>query len=198
MATPAAATTRSRARRPISSAPGVAPKTRPPSNGVDCADTTLGTDALTGLVDSASGAIVAAVNDGLDLHVDKNARCGRRILQAAAAKCARLLGAESDFVRNPAKDPNGVKRATGRARAAATFTDAFDRQRRKGCPTGATADGLEALVDDLVADVVTEHDRLPQRRRRRLHHDLADRHDRVPRAGPSRRSASRARRTTSS
>ena len=124
-------------------------------NGVDCADTTLGTDALTGLVDSASGAIVDAVNLGLDLHVDKNARCGSRIIQAAAAKCARLLGAERGFVRNPAKDPDGVKRAARRARVAATFTDAFNRQRRKGCPTGATADGLEALVDDLVAGVVT-------------------------------------------
>ena len=124
------------------------------ANGVDCADTTMGADDLTGLVDSASGAIVAAVNDGLDLQVATNRRCGRSILQAAATKCARLLGAERGFVRNPARDPDGARRDASQARAAATFTDAFNRQRRKGCPTAATADGLEALVDDLVADVV--------------------------------------------
>jgi len=124
-------------------------------NGVDCADTTLSSDALTGLVGSAAGAIVARVDDGLDLDVGAEARCGRRLLDAAARTCARLLAVERTFVRNPARDPDGVKRDAGRARAAAGFSGAFDRARRKGCPMAATADGLEALVDELVADVVT-------------------------------------------
>jgi hypothetical protein len=125
-------------------------------DGSDCADTTLSSSALTTLVGSATGAIVAAVNDGLDLTRRKEAGCGRALLDAAAKKCATLLGLESKWVRNLAKDPRGVKRATGRARAAATFQDTFDRKRRLGCPTAATGDGLEALVDGLVADVVTE------------------------------------------
>jgi hypothetical protein len=39
---------------------------------------------------------------------------------------------------------------------AETFTGVYNNQRRKGCSTAATAGGLEALIDDLVADVVTQ------------------------------------------
>jgi hypothetical protein len=125
-------------------------------DGGDCADTTLSSSELTTLVGSATGAIVASVNDGLDLTRKKEAGCGRALLDAAAKKCATLLGLESAWVRNLVKDPDGVKRANGRTRAAATFQKTFERKRRLGCPTAATGDGLEALVDDLVADVVTE------------------------------------------
>jgi hypothetical protein len=124
--------------------------------GVDCVDTTLSPDALESLVGSATGALVAAVNAGLDLTDKADARCGRRLLEASANKCAKLLGLEGDWVRNLAKDPQGVKRTAGRARAHATFIKTFERQRRLGCPTAATGDGLEALVDALVADVVTQ------------------------------------------
>jgi hypothetical protein len=131
-------------------------ETKAAAAGVDCADTTLGADGLAGLVDSASGAIVAAVNDGLDLQDATNRRCGRGIILAAGTKCARLLGAERSFVRNPARDPDGAKRDARQARAASAFSNAFARQRRKGCPTAATADGLEAQVDGAVADVVKQ------------------------------------------
>src|SRR5262245_21601027 len=126
------------------------------ADGADCTDTTLAPDALESLVGSAAGAIVAAVNDGLDLDSKPDARCGGKLLEATAQKCARLLGTESDFIRNLARDPQGVKRDNGRTRASANFSDDFDRQRRKGCGTAATADGLEALVDDLVASVVSK------------------------------------------
>ena len=133
--------------------------------------------ALTVVVDSAAGAIVAAVNAGLDLGTRHDASAvpappgGRR-------KCARLLGAERGLGAQPREGSERRKRARrGRARAAATFTDAFDRQRRKGCPTGATATGSKTQVDGLVAGVVTEHDRVAQRRRHAVHDDLADRHD---------------------
>src|SRR5262245_17707863 len=126
------------------------------AGGADCEDTTLSPDQLTSLVGSATGALVAAVNDGLDLSDKKEAKCGRILLSAAARKCTRLLGLESNWVRNLANDPQGVKRANGRNKAVAQFTDTFNRQRRLGCPTAATGDGLEALVDGLVADVVTK------------------------------------------
>ena len=69
-------------------------------------------------------------------------------------------------MRNPAKDPNGGKLAARRARAAATFTDAFDRQRRQGCPTGRHRGRARGAR------------RRPGRRRR-------DRHDRVSRTSPT-------------
>ena len=124
--------------------------------GADCTETTLSPEQLTGLVGSATGAIVAAVNDGLDLTAKQEAKCGRTLLTAAAKKCGKLLGLESDWLRSLAKDPQGVKRETGRTKAAAAFVNTFNRQRRLGCPTAATGEGLEALVDGLVADVVTK------------------------------------------
>src|SRR5262245_44086283 len=126
------------------------------AGGADCEDTTLSPDQLTSLVGSATGALVAAVNEGLDLSDKKEAKCGRMLLAAAARKCTRLLGLESNWVRNLAKDPQGVKRANGRNNVTEQFTNTFNRQRRLGCPTAATADGLETLVDGLVTDVVTK------------------------------------------
>src|SRR4029453_1824159 len=126
------------------------------AGGADCEDTTLSPDQLTSLVGSATGARVAAVNEGLDLSDKKEAKCGRMLLAGAARKCTRLLGLESNWVRNLAKDPQGVKLANGGKHVAAQFTETFNRQRRNGCPTAATSDGLEALVDGLVADLVTK------------------------------------------
>jgi Pectinacetylesterase len=123
--------------------------------GVDCSDTTASASQMASQIDSATGAIVAAVNAGLDLADRSEARCGGHLLQAAARKCGRLLGAESDFVRNLARDAHGTRRAAARGRISENFTEAFNHQRRKGCPTAATGTGLESLVDDLVSAVVT-------------------------------------------
>ena len=124
--------------------------------GVDCGDTTSSAAQMTGAIDSATGAIVAAVNAGLDLGDKSNARCGGNLLQAAARKCARLLGAESDFVRNLARDQHATRRDAAKARISETFTQAYNRQRRLGCPTAATGSGLETLIDGAVARVVTD------------------------------------------
>lgn len=129
---------------------------RSAADGADCTDTTLSAEQLTSLVGSATGAIVAAVNDGLDLTAKQEAKCGRTLLDATAKKCGKLLGLESAWLRNLANDTQGVKRDAGKTKAAAAFIATFDRQRRLGCPTAATSDGLEALVDGLVADVVTQ------------------------------------------
>ena len=125
------------------------------SAGVDCSDTTSSASQMASQLDSATGAIVAAVNAGLDLADRSDARCGGNLLQAAARKCGGLLGAESDFVRNLARDAHGTRRAAARGRISVNFTEAFNHQRRKGCPTAATGTGLESLVDDLVSGVVT-------------------------------------------
>lgn len=122
---------------------------------VDCADTTRTADGTESLVGSAIGAIVAAVNTGLDLSDSADAKCGNKLLTAAAIKCANLLNAEGQRIRTLAKDPSGSNLVARRAKAAAKFSAAFVKERQKGCPTAATGDGLEGLVDDLVADVVS-------------------------------------------
>ena len=67
---------------------GRRPRRSRPMPGVDCGDTTSSAAQMTGAIDSATGAIVAAVNAGLDLGDKSNARCGGNLLQAAARKCA--------------------------------------------------------------------------------------------------------------
>jgi len=122
--------------------------------GVDCSDTTSLASRMASQIDSATGAIVAAVNAGLDLADHSDACCGSTLLQAAARKCARLLGAESEFVRDLARDAHGTRRDAARRRISENFIEAFNHQRRIGCPTATTGSGLESLVDDLVAAVV--------------------------------------------
>src|SRR5205814_7365843 len=53
--------------------------------GTDCADTTLSATAAVSQIDSAIGALVDTVNDGLDLSQREHARCGAKLLKASAA-----------------------------------------------------------------------------------------------------------------
>ncbi|MCW5890891.1 MAG: hypothetical protein KIT14_10090 [bacterium] len=126
------------------------------AQSVDCAATTLSTDALVSLVGSATGAILTAVNENLDLGDPADARCGKKLLQAAGKKCQKLLAAESDYVRKLAADPHEARLSARRGRVSSTFTTEFTKQRRKGCGTAATSGGLGGQVDALVGDVVRQ------------------------------------------
>jgi hypothetical protein len=126
------------------------------AEGVDCADTTLSADAAVRLTDSAVGAIVAAVNDGLDLGSKPDATCGANLLAAAGKKCANLLGVESTFIKSLEKDPTGAKRDADKAKVSASFSKSFSKIDQKGCSTTVTSDGLEGLVDDLTDSLITK------------------------------------------
>src|SRR5260221_336544 len=67
--------------------------------GVDCKGAFLASSTAGAFIDSASGALVEAVNDGLDLDHKRDAKCGSKIVKAAADKCQVLLGAESLYQR---------------------------------------------------------------------------------------------------
>src|SRR6185369_13878399 len=67
--------------------------------GVDCKAAFLASSTAGAFVDSATGALVEAVNDGLDLDRKRDAKCGSKLVKAAADKCQALLGAESDYLR---------------------------------------------------------------------------------------------------
>ncbi len=124
------------------------------AKGVDCAQTTLSNSAAQALVDSGAGAIVDAVNAGLDLGTKNDAKCGSTLLVTAATACNSLLKADANFVKAPAKDAKAVKRDALQAKARTKFAEKFAKTLAKGCPTDATASGVQTQLDDIDADVV--------------------------------------------
>jgi hypothetical protein len=122
---------------------------------VDCAEMTLSAAEMKDLMDGAIGGIVAAVHDGLDLGVKKDATCGSKILKSAGTKCLALLDAEGTYIKDLSGDPDGVRLAAAQARASSEFSSLWDKATRQGCPTTATEEGIEGNVDVLSEDVVT-------------------------------------------
>jgi hypothetical protein len=124
--------------------------------GADCAETTASDAALRLPVDSAIGAIVNEVNDGLDREEKDHTKCGQKLLQAAGRACSKLLKAESVYVRQLAKDPEETTRNDARAAALAKFGEAWTKATAGNCPTTGSesdvADRLEALRDAVVRD----------------------------------------------
>lgn len=126
------------------------------NKSVNCADTTLSSAALRSLVDAAAGQIVTEINTGLDLGTKSDATCGAALLKAAAKKCLAMLKAEAKHIKKLDKDPAGTLRDAALTKASDKFGIAWDKQTAKGCPTAATEAGIEALVDTLKSDVVTD------------------------------------------
>jgi hypothetical protein len=126
------------------------------AQGTDCAETTLSPAAARNTMSAAVAAIVAEVNGGLDLGNPAEASCGRRLLKAAAIKCARVLKAEGRFVANLGEDPQATRRDALRALASGTFGRTWAKVVAGGCPTSAAERDVEARIDALVADVVRD------------------------------------------
>ena len=122
---------------------------------VDCADTTMTSSALTSMVDAAVGQIVNDINTGLDLGTKGDAVCGAGLLNAAAKRCQLLLGAEGVFIKTLAHDPDGARRNAKESQANALFEKLWGNQTNKGCTPTATQSGIEAEIDTLKSDVVT-------------------------------------------
>jgi hypothetical protein len=125
------------------------------NKNVDCVDMTLSGGDMKARMDAAIADIVAAVNDGLDLGVKKQATCGSKILTAAATKCQALLAEEGKYIRDLSLDPDGAKRDAAQAKASSEFSDQWENATSKDCPTTASEEGVEGQVDSLSDDVVT-------------------------------------------
>jgi hypothetical protein len=97
------------------------------------------------------------VTDGLDLETKDHAKCGSKMVKAAAVKCQGLLGAESKYQKSRTKPTAADKRSKDTAKVRAKFTKAFDKA-KGSCPTTATTDAIEGRVDAIVDRVV--HDTL--------------------------------------
>jgi hypothetical protein len=126
--------------------------------GVDCAAAFLSAGGAVSAIDSASGAIVVAVNDGLDPGDPADVACDGKLLRATARKCQALLRAESSFQK--ARDDGDANpsdtRDNATARAAQKFAKAFERATAPGCGTTATEEGLESQVDAIAARIARD------------------------------------------
>jgi len=112
--------------------------------GVDCKGAFIASSTAGAFIDSASGALVEAVNDGLDLDRKRDAKCGSKIVKAAADKCQALLGAESEYLRTRSTPDAAARRDDAIAKVRARFAKAFGKG---DCSTTATEEDIEGRVD---------------------------------------------------
>jgi hypothetical protein len=126
------------------------------ASGVNCEGAFLATSTAGAFVDSASGALVSAVNTGLDIGTKDHAKCGSKIVKAAAVKCQALLVAESTYQKQRTKPGSADKREAAIARIEQKFATAFGKAETSSCPTAATADDIESRVDAIVARIVRD------------------------------------------
>lgn len=122
---------------------------------VDCAQTTVSSSGMANWVGGQAAALATLVNNGLDLSVRSEARCGRALLRAAASRCSAFVQAEARHLVQLAKDPQGLERSKRRDKAALRFASVFAKATQTACPTQATQDDLESSLDD-VSDGVLE------------------------------------------
>ena len=127
-------------------------------DGVDCAEMTLSGADMKALMDMAIDEIAADVTDGLDLGVKKDAICGSKLLKSAATLCQKRLKAESVFIKNLSRDPDGFRCDAAQTKASRQFGQQWTRTVRKACPTTALpdeiGDSIEALSDDVVTNII--------------------------------------------
>src|SRR5499433_4001448 len=109
-----------------------------------------GVDCSASFVSSATGAFTAVadtVNAGLDLGSKDQAKCGSKILKAAALECQARLLAESGFRKDPTKSGASEKRLGAVTKAQQKFAAGFAKAKGSTCPTPATAESAQAQVD---------------------------------------------------
>ncbi len=123
--------------------------------GVDCAEMTLSAEEMRALMDGATDEIVSQVTDGLDLGFTWDGICGMRVLNSAATLCRKLLRAESKYIEDLARDPEGEKLDREQERAGRIFDRQWDQATRRHCSIPATREEIEGKLNALNDDVVT-------------------------------------------
>ncbi len=148
---------------PIDAAPGIearltrvweAAEAVSSSEGVDCAQTTATSDALTDLLIEQADAFAALVSGGLDRDRGKDRRCGARMISRAGYACFQLLHAESRHLveRDIDRDRSALGERETRARA--KLDRRLDRDAQK-CQPDAGPDELAAALDEAVEKIST-------------------------------------------
>ncbi len=123
------------------------------SRGTNCSETTETWNDAQGRVDTLVGDIVQEINTGLDFQDPDQARCGSRLIRAAALRCYRLLTSESKHIKRLARDPEGEKLLSNRARVDERYNEAWDAA-AASCPSGADADDVADHIDEFVDEAV--------------------------------------------
>lgn len=121
---------------------------------VQCDETTQSLSALQTTIDTTVGDIVTAINGGLDLGNADDAKCGAKLLSAAAKKCAAFLKAEAKYIVKLDKDPQGTARDAAKDAAGNAFEATWQEVIAGGCPTTASQNAVEEEIDSLTEDVV--------------------------------------------
>jgi hypothetical protein len=120
---------------------------------VDCNETTAPDAEVTALVGEAAGALVADVNEGLDLGQRGDAACGADLLRASARACEGLLRAWGQHVRKKADDRLRLRLGAEQARVQADLAEEAAAA-RSTCASQATPGSLAEALEVLAADVV--------------------------------------------
>jgi hypothetical protein len=123
---------------------------------VACTQTTVTAAAMKAMIDGVTAGIVSDVNTGLDLGTPAEARCGAKLLIAAANRCRALLVAEGVWVKRLDKDPESEKRNLKRTKAIEKFTLLWGKATASSCPTSATEGATAAALDALHAVAVRD------------------------------------------
>lgn len=121
--------------------------------GVDCQATTLSLGDAQALVDSAAGAIVGLVEQGLDLDDPADASCGAKLLKAAGKECAALLAAQGRYVAKIDANAAADVLAKAESKAKVKLGRAWAHQRNV-CPTEAEQGDVDGTVEDVVDELV--------------------------------------------
>jgi len=132
-------------------------ETKATDKDVDCAQTTLSLTDLQALVDAAVADVKDEINTGLDLGDKDHATCGKKLLNAAAKKCAGLLKAEAKYIKKLGKNMAATTRDAEKTKARGLFTESWSKATTaKACPTTADRGEIESKIDDLNDQVVMD------------------------------------------
>jgi hypothetical protein len=124
--------------------------------GIECGGAFLAASTAGAFIGSAAGAMVEAVEAGLDPDDRTDALCASKVLRAAALECKALLFTESVYQKTRGRPGAADARESALARIRRTFERAFARVTKASCPTEATADDVADRVDGIARRVVRD------------------------------------------
>ncbi len=119
--------------------------------GVDCVEQTATASDLGDSISAAAAEIAAAINTGLDLGERDDARCGEKLLKAAARRSRGFLRAESKHTKRVPSGGDASRRDRRQMRAASRFSRDWNRE---DCPTAASESDIASQLDALSDNVV--------------------------------------------
>ncbi|PYR20153.1 MAG: hypothetical protein DMF98_23955 [Acidobacteria bacterium] len=131
------------------------------SRGAECDETSLTGTEMGAAIDSAVGSIVTMINTGLDLTNASEAKCGAKLIRAAANECGGFLKAESSYFKKFNSDPQGTARDAAHTAVRNKFIATYNGI-AGSCPTAATSgdvDGAMSVMDsEEVSNTTTSPD----------------------------------------